>query len=116
VKYAFMRDHRTEFRGSRMCGVLHVSRSGFYGWVAVSGRSRRGNCYDNAVAERVSSSLKNKGPDQETFPDRDHARTALFAYIELFYNRQRVHVTLAYQTPEQYERRGVCANPLSRKY
>lgn len=42
-------------------------------------------------------------------PDRDHARTALFAYIELFYNRHRIHATLDYQTPEQYEVRRACA-------
>jgi len=34
VKYAFMRDHRTEFRVIRMCGVWHVSRRGFYAWLA----------------------------------------------------------------------------------
>lgn len=37
------------------------------------------------------------------------AKTALFAYIELFYNRQRAHATLDYQSPYQYERRGACA-------
>jgi len=71
--------------------------------------SRKGNCYDNAVVESFFSSLKNEGTDQVTFPDRDHARTALFSYIELFYNRQRVHATLGYQSPEQYERQGACA-------
>jgi transposase InsO family protein len=75
----------------------------------VPSMSRKGNCYDNAVVESFFSSLKNEGTDHETFPDRDHARTALFAYIELFYNRHRVHATLDYQTPEQYERRGPCA-------
>jgi len=75
----------------------------------VPSMSRKGNCYDNAVVESFFSSLKNEGTDHETFPDRDQARTALFAYIELFYNRQRVHATLNYQSPEQYERRGACA-------
>ena len=75
----------------------------------VPSMSRKGNCYDNAVVERFLSSLKNEGTDHETFHDRDHARTALFAYIELFYNRQRIHATLDYQTPAQYERRRACA-------
>jgi transposase InsO family protein len=75
----------------------------------VPSMSRKGNCYDNAVVESFFSSLKNEGTDHVTFPDRDHARTALFAYIELFYNRHRVHATLGYQSPEQYERRGACA-------
>ena len=75
----------------------------------VPSMSRKGNCYDNAVVESFFSSLKNEGTDHETFPDRDHARTVLFAYIELFYNRQRVHATLDYQSPDQYERQGACA-------
>ena len=75
----------------------------------VPSMSRKANCYDNAVVESFFSSLKNEGTDHETFPDRDHARAALFAYIELFYNRQRIHATLKYQTPEQYERRRACA-------
>lgn len=75
----------------------------------VPSMSRKGNCYDNAVVESFFSSLKNEGTDHETFPDRDHARTALFAYIELFYNRHRIHATLDYQTPEQYEHRRACA-------
>jgi transposase InsO family protein len=75
----------------------------------VPSMSRKGNCYDNAVVESFFSSLKNEGTDHETFPDRDHARAALFAYIEVFYNRQRVHATLDYQSPEQYERRRACA-------
>ncbi len=75
----------------------------------VPSMSRKGNCYDNAVVESFFSSLKNEGTDHGTFPDRDHARSALFAYIDLFYNRQRVHATLDYQSPEQYERRRGCA-------
>jgi putative transposase len=57
------------------------------------------------VRARIASSCST----HETFPGRDPARTALFAYIELFYNRQRVHATLDDQSPEQYECRGACA-------
>ena len=71
----------------------------------VPSMSRKGNCYDNAVVENVFRSLKNEGTDHETFPDRDQAQMALFAYIELFYNRQRIHAPLDDQTPEPYERR-----------
>ncbi len=75
----------------------------------VPSMSRKGNCYDNAVVESFFSTVKNEGTDHQTFHDRDHARAVLFDYIELFYNRQRVHTTLDYQNPEQYERRGSCA-------
>jgi transposase InsO family protein len=75
----------------------------------VPSMSRKGNCYDNAVVESFFSTVKNEGTCHQTFPDRDCARAALFDYIELFYNRQRVHTTLDYQSPDAYERRGACA-------
>jgi transposase InsO family protein len=75
----------------------------------VPSMSRKGNCYDNAVVESFFSTVKNEGTYHQTFPDRDCARAALFDYIELFYNRQRVHTTLDYQSPDAYERRGACA-------
>ncbi|HUK55920.1 MAG TPA: IS3 family transposase [Nitrospiria bacterium] len=67
--------------------------------------SRKGNCYDNAVVESFFSSLKNEWVFHQTFFDRDQARAALFDYIELFYNRQRRHAALDYQSPVQFEER-----------
>jgi putative transposase len=66
--------------------------------------SRRGNCYDNAVAESFFSSLKNELVHHCSFKTRDEARTAIFEYIELFYNRQRRHQSLDYVSPVDYER------------
>jgi len=51
--------------------------------------SRKGDCFGNAVVESFFSTLKNEWTFHQTFQDRDHARAALFDYIELFYNRQR---------------------------
>lgn len=65
--------------------------------------SRKGNCYDNAVVESFFSSLKNEWVFHQTFFDRDQARSALFDYIELFYNRRRRHAALNYQSPVQFE-------------
>jgi len=65
--------------------------------------SRKGNCYDNAMVESFFSTLKNEWVFHHTFHDRDQARTALFDYIELFYNRQRRHAALNYQSPVQFE-------------
>lgn len=65
--------------------------------------SRKGDCYDNAVAESFFSNLKNELTYHHNFNTRDEARSAIFDYIELFYNRQRLHQTLGYQTPNKYE-------------
>jgi transposase InsO family protein len=58
---------------------------------------------DNAVAESFFSTLKNELIHHCDFHTRDEARAAIFSYIELFYNRQRIHQSLGYRTPEQVE-------------
>ena len=65
--------------------------------------SRKGNCHDNAVAESFFSHLKNELIYHRDFMNRDEARSAIFDYIEVFYNRQRIHQTLVYKTPIEYE-------------
>lgn len=70
----------------------------------IASMSRRGNCYDNAVAESFFSSLKNELIHHSTFRTRDAARTAIFEHIEVFYNRQRRHQSLDYCSPVEYER------------
>jgi putative transposase len=70
----------------------------------VPSMSRRGNCYDNAVAESFFSSLKNELVHHCSFKTREEARTAVFEYIEVFYNRQRRHQSLDYVSPVDYER------------
>jgi transposase InsO family protein len=67
--------------------------------------SRKGNCYDNAAVESFFSSLKNEVVHHRDFQTRDEARTAIFDYIELFYNRRRIHQSLDYETPLEYDRR-----------
>ena len=69
--------------------------------------SRSGDCYDNAVAESFFSSLKNEWLHKNTFESRNQARSEIFKYIEIFYNRQRIHQSLNYLTPEQFERQTV---------
>lgn len=65
--------------------------------------SRRGNCYDNAAMEAFWSSLKNEHVHRRRFATRADARTAIFNYIESFYNRSRRHSSLGYQSPLDYE-------------
>jgi putative transposase len=61
--------------------------------------SRRGNCLDNAPMESFFASLKKEHVHHARFRTREEARAAVFDYIEIFYNRQRLHSALGYRTP-----------------
>lgn len=63
--------------------------------------SRRGNCLDNAPMESFFASLKKEHVHQFRFRTRDEAKAAVFDYIEVFYNRQRLHSGIGYQTPTE---------------
>jgi putative transposase len=65
--------------------------------------SRKGNCWDNAVAESFFHTLKTELIYLEDFDTREHAETAVFEYIEVFYNRQRCHSANGYLAPLAYE-------------
>ena len=63
--------------------------------------SRRGNCLDNAPMESFFASLKTEHVHQVRFCTREAAKTAVFEYIEIFYNRQRLHSAIGYRTPAE---------------
>jgi transposase InsO family protein len=65
--------------------------------------SRTGNVWDNAVTEAFFSTMKTECVPQEGYATREEAKKAIFEWIEVYYNRQRSHSTLGYQTPEQFE-------------
>jgi len=65
--------------------------------------SRSGECYDNAVAERFFWSLKHEWANHERYEHLEAARLSVFKYIETFYNRQRLHQSLGYKSPDQFE-------------
>lgn len=67
--------------------------------------SRKGNCWDNAVVESFFKTMKSELQNDARFTSREEARMQLFEYIEIFYNRRRLHSTLGYQSPAQYESR-----------
>ncbi|MEK0336924.1 MAG: IS3 family transposase, partial [Nitrosopumilus sp.] len=71
---------------------------------AIQSMSSKGNCYDNAVAESFFHTLKTELIYHQTYHTRSQAKTSLFEYIEVFYNRFRKHSALGYKSPEQYER------------
>jgi len=62
---------------------------------------RTGVCWDNAAAESFFATLKNEMYYRQSFATRARARFAVAEYIEVFYNRQRLHSTLGYRTPAE---------------
>jgi len=73
----------------------------------IASMSRKGMPYDNAVMESFFSSLKQELTHHASFIDRDDARSQVFDYIEVFYNRQRLHSGLNYRSPAAFEK--MCA-------
>jgi len=69
----------------------------------VQSMSRKGDCWDNAVAESFFATLEFELIEQQVFESRTAAKAAIFEFIEVFYNRQRSHQTLGYKTPLRVE-------------
>jgi len=69
----------------------------------VCSMSRKGNCWDNAVAESFFATLKTELVYTRRFATRAEAREAIFEYIEVFYNRRRRHSTIGYMSPMDFE-------------
>jgi transposase InsO family protein len=65
--------------------------------------SRKGNCYDNAVAESFFHTLKNDQFGDRTYLTREETRQAVVDYIEMFYNSHRLHSSLGYVSPNNFE-------------
>jgi putative transposase len=72
-------------------------------WPVKQSMSRKGNCWDNAVAESFFKTIKTEMIYHQLFSTRAEAKLAVFEYIEVWYNRQRKHSALGYLTPTQYE-------------
>lgn len=70
----------------------------------VCSMSRKGDCWDNAVAESFFATVKGELVDRRCFATHAEARRALFDYIELFYNRRRRHSSLGYAIPTEFEK------------
>jgi len=65
--------------------------------------SGKGDCYDNAMMESFFSSLKTECVNQQVYQSHSEAKLSIFEWIEVFYNRQRRHSSLAYLSPVAYE-------------
>ncbi len=69
----------------------------------IQSMSGKGNCYDNAVAESFFHTLKTELIYFENYSTREDAKNSVFEYIEIYYNRDRMHSTLNYCSPVQFE-------------
>ena len=88
-------------RGSQFASAAYRQVLAQHGLLA--SMSRAGNCYDNAFIESFWSSLKYELVYHHRFATRAEARTAIFDYIETFYNRTRLHSSLGYLSPNHFE-------------
>lgn len=87
-------------------GVQYASyeiRNFIKGHDMIQSMSRKGNCYDNAVMESFFHTLKSELISFENFKTREEAKMKVFEYIEIFYNRQRIHSSIGYYSPVEYE-------------
>ena len=71
--------------------------------LAEKGITRKGDCYDNAPMESFFASLKKELVHHEDYPAREAAKASLFEYIEVFYNQARLHSSLGYVAPAEFE-------------
>ena len=90
-------------RGSVYCSRDYRKLLEHYGMVC--SMSRKGNCYDNAPMESWFKTLKVERVNQRRYRTRAQARSDIFAYIETFYNARRLHSSLDYVSPREFERR-----------
>jgi putative transposase len=70
---------------------------------AIPSMSRKGNCFDNAASESLFGTLKSELVPEDGYPDRLTGQTDIFRYIEGFYNRKRLHSSLDYCSPDEFE-------------
>lgn len=87
-------------RGSQYCSSAYQKLIKQYGFTC--SMSRKGNCWDNAPMEAFWGKMKYEWLNERHFRTRDEARAAVFEYVEIFYNRQRLHASNGYLTPEEY--------------
>jgi putative transposase len=88
-------------RGSQYCSGLFQAKLKSHGMIC--SMSGKGDCWDNAVAESFFHTIKTELVYLEKYKTREEASQSIFEYIEVFYNRQRLHSTLGFSSPVEYE-------------
>ena len=93
----FHSDRGTQYTSKEFTGLLAEHEM-------VQSLSRPRQCWDNAVAESFFATLKGELIDRQSWATRTQVRRAVFEYVEVFYNRQRLHSSLGYLSPANYEK------------
>jgi len=91
-------DQGAEYTNKDYQGIVQDNRM-------VASMNRTRECYDNAVVESFFKTIKTELVKHQIFKTREEARSAIFEYIEVFYNRRRLHSTLGYVSPVDFEKR-----------
>lgn len=92
-------------RGSQYAGNGFKDLLASHGFIG--SMSRKGDCWDNAVAESFFHTLKVELVRRTAFKTREEAKNQIFEYVEMYYNRKRAHSTIGYLSPFDYERRAL---------
>lgn len=92
----FHSDRGSQYASTNFRSILKSCRM-------VQSMSGKGNCYDNAVTESFFHTLKTELTYWNKYQTRDEAKRSIFEYIEIFYNRQRLHSSLNYLSPSEFE-------------
>jgi len=89
-------------QGSQYSSYEYQQECKKYGFI--QSMSNRGNCYDNAMMESFFHTLKTERIYCERYQTRDEAKKSIFEYIEIIYNRKRLHSGIGYKTPVEFEK------------
>jgi transposase InsO family protein len=92
-------------RGSQYCSAEYQALLSKHRLIC--SMSKRGDCFDNAAMESWNHSFKVEAIHGEKFKTREEAKNHVFDYVEVYYNRQRLHSRLGYMSPEVFEEKNV---------
>jgi len=90
-------DQGSQYQSFRLKHVLDANR-------ITGSMSRTGECYDNAVIESFFKTLKYEWTKHTRYRTREEAKTSIFEFIEIYYNKQRRHSTIGFMSPERFEK------------
>jgi len=97
-------DRGSQYAGNNFKGILAANDF-------IGSMSRKGDCWDNAVAESFFHTLKVELVNRKKFSTRNEAKRKIFKYVEMYYNRKRAHSTLGYLSPFEFERQASLSFP-----